>query len=119
VCRECHATFVFSAGEQAFFARRGLREPPRRCRRCLAADQRRVAAAPSLRGRPRRTEPHLPATGAAEAAPRAARALFDAACATCGAATQIPFRPAHGRPVHCRECYSARQEHGSGYEGSR
>jgi hypothetical protein len=30
-CRECGADFVFTAGEQAFFAEKGLMNDPQRC----------------------------------------------------------------------------------------
>ncbi|MBC7105457.1 MAG: zinc-ribbon domain-containing protein, partial [Firmicutes bacterium] len=33
-CCECGAEFVFSAGEQAFFAEKGLTHEPTRCRDC-------------------------------------------------------------------------------------
>jgi len=35
------------------------------------------------------------------------RASFEAICAACGARTTLPFAPAPGRPVYCRECYRA------------
>jgi CxxC-x17-CxxC domain-containing protein len=31
--------------------------------------------------------------------------LFDATCAKCGKACQIPFRPTNNKPVYCRECF--------------
>ena len=33
-CRDCASDFVFSAGEQAFFAERGLLNQPQRCHQC-------------------------------------------------------------------------------------
>ena len=33
------------------------------------------------------------------------RQLYDAVCADCGAATQVPFKPRNDRPVYCSECY--------------
>ena len=33
------------------------------------------------------------------------REMHDATCADCGQQTQVPFKPAAGRPVYCRECY--------------
>jgi CxxC-x17-CxxC domain-containing protein len=26
-------------------------------------------------------------------------------CSECGAEAEVPFKPAEGRPVYCRECY--------------
>ena len=37
-----------------------------------------------------------------------ARETFDATCAACGTATRVPFRPAEGRPVYCRDCFGNR-----------
>lgn len=33
------------------------------------------------------------------------RQMYDAVCADCGTQTQVPFKPAEGRPVYCRNCY--------------
>jgi CxxC-x17-CxxC domain-containing protein len=37
------------------------------------------------------------------------RALFDITCSACGVAAQVPFEPAEGREVFCKECYVARK----------
>jgi len=37
------------------------------------------------------------------------RDLYDAVCADCGKATQVPFKPTEGRPVYCRDCYMKRR----------
>lgn len=36
----------------------------------------------------------------------AKREFFDAKCSECGADCKVPFKPAEGRPVFCRDCYS-------------
>jgi hypothetical protein len=33
-CSDCGTTFTFTAGQQAFFASKGLTNEPRRCPRC-------------------------------------------------------------------------------------
>ncbi len=33
------------------------------------------------------------------------RELHAATCADCGKETKVPFKPAEGRPVYCRDCY--------------
>jgi CxxC-x17-CxxC domain-containing protein len=33
------------------------------------------------------------------------REMHDAVCSDCGAETKVPFKPADGRPVYCRDCY--------------
>jgi CxxC-x17-CxxC domain-containing protein len=32
------------------------------------------------------------------------RQMFPATCADCKKETQVPFKPAEGRPVYCKEC---------------
>lgn len=36
------------------------------------------------------------------------RTMYDATCSKCGQACQVPFKPAEGRPVYCRNCYKPR-----------
>lgn len=36
-CADCATQFVFTAGEQAFYAEKGFTEPPKRCPACRAA----------------------------------------------------------------------------------
>jgi CxxC-x17-CxxC domain-containing protein len=33
------------------------------------------------------------------------RQLYTVTCSSCGNETQVPFKPAEGRPVYCRDCY--------------
>ena len=37
VCRDCGAEFVFTAGEQEFYAEKGFQNEPTRCKECRAA----------------------------------------------------------------------------------
>mgnify|MGYP001230766628 CR=1 FL=1 len=37
VCKECGAEFVFTAGEQEFYAQRGFQNEPQRCKSCREA----------------------------------------------------------------------------------
>jgi CxxC-x17-CxxC domain-containing protein len=80
-CCECGAEFVFSAGEQAFFAEKGLTHEPTRCRDCRRQRK-------QMRDRGYRDE----------------RQTYTVSCATCGLPAQVPFKPTGSRPVYCREC---------------
>ena len=42
VCKECGQEFVFTAGEQEFYAERGFQNDPQRCKSCR--DARKAAA---------------------------------------------------------------------------
>ena len=44
ICKDCGKEFVFTAGEQEFYAEKGFQNQPQRCRPCRQA--RKGAAAP-------------------------------------------------------------------------
>lgn len=89
-CVDCNAPFIFSAGQQEFFAQKGFTNKPSRCADCK--DARKAQRGSSGGG------------GAREQ-----REMFPATCAGCGKATTVPFKPRNDRPVYCRECFTARQ----------
>lgn len=83
VCHDCDKPFVFTAGEQEFYAKKGFANEPLRCRNCR--DARRRAREGGAAGGPRE--------------------MFDVVCAKCGTKTQVPFRPRDDRPVYCQDCF--------------
>ncbi|MBE6720101.1 MAG: zinc-binding protein [Ruminococcaceae bacterium] len=83
VCKECNNEFVFTAGEQEFYAEKGFVNEPQRCKACR--DKRKAAA-------------------------KAPREMHDAVCAQCGKACKVPFEPKEDRPVYCSECFAKIQE---------
>ena len=64
VCKECGKEFVFTAGEQEFYAERGFQNEPQRCKSCR--DARKNAA-------------------------RGPREFFTATGAACGGEARVPF----------------------------
>lgn len=84
-CRQCGKEFLFSAGEQAFYAEKGFQHQPSRCKECRG-------------GRRPGVQPPVPSD----------RPLFAAVCSACGKETQVPFKPTPGKPVYCRDCYAKR-----------
>ncbi|MBK9152950.1 MAG: zinc-ribbon domain containing protein [Chloracidobacterium sp.] len=88
VCGDCSVTFVWTAGEQAFFRDKNLLNPPKRCKECKQAKNERLAA-----------------IAAAQASGVRQRIEVSVSCARCGEATTVPFYPSQGRPVYCRSCY--------------
>lgn len=44
---------------------------------------------------------------------------YEIECAACGAATTVPFEPDPGRPVYCRDCYTAMHPDGAGRSRNR
>lgn len=77
ICEDCKCEFIFSAGEQEFYAEKGLINKPKRCPNCRKARRQNNK-----------------------------RKLFDAICTKCGAQTKVPFRPIEGREVLCKECFT-------------
>lgn len=82
VCKECGQEFVFTAGEQEFFASRGFENEPQRCKPCRDARK-------SSRG---------------------AREMHTAVCAQCGQEARVPFEPREDRPVYCSDCFAQMRE---------
>ncbi len=81
VCADCHQSFVWTAGEQRFYAERSFQNEPKRCRACKSKR-----------------------TGRGKA-PGRERVETQAVCSKCGKETTVPFKPTQGRPVYCKECY--------------
>lgn len=55
-CTTCSADFVFTAGEQEFFASKGFANEPKHCVRCRASRRGRDKQNPTGDRRPRRQE---------------------------------------------------------------
>lgn len=89
-CRDCGAEFVFTAGEQEFYAMKGLANEPGRCPDCRALRRAQRASADG--------------TGSM-AVDRPRREMHPAVCAQCGSATMVPFLPRGDRPVYCSSCF--------------
>jgi CxxC-x17-CxxC domain-containing protein len=87
-CRDCGREFAFTVGEQEFYARHELTNPPGRCSDCRGA--RKQGGGRVQNG-------------------NSARALYPVVCASCSKLTQVPFQPRPGgRPVYCNDCYQLR-----------
>ena len=94
-CVDCGEQFLFTAGEQAFYASKGLTNAPTRCKACREVRKQQRAEAPRApRGR----------GGPARGAPRE---MHTVVCADCGTETQVPFLPVASRPVYCKDCYES------------
>ena len=83
-CRDCGQQFTFTAGEQEFYASKGLMNEPRRCPDCRSIA--RGARAGGV-GSP-------------------SRQMWEVMCSQCGQPAQVPFQPTSGRPVYCSDCFS-------------
>jgi CxxC-x17-CxxC domain-containing protein len=81
-CADCSQDFIFSAGEQQFFALRQLVNEPKRCPNCRL----------SMRF---------------NRAGRDASILTDVQCADCEKNVKVPFKPRGHKPVYCNDCLAS------------
>ncbi len=93
-CRDCGRDFVFTTGEQEFYASRGLMNQPSRCPECRASRK----ATQSDFG------------GGSRGGSRGERQMYTAICSSCGREARVPFQPRGDRPVYCSDCF---QQQGS------
>ena len=84
-CKECKSEFVFTAGEQEFYAEKGFQNQPKMCRACRQAKKN--------GGQPKKE-------------------LFVCECANCGGEAKVPFEPKTDRPVFCSECFAQMRAEG-------
>lgn len=103
VCRECGSTFTFSAGEQSFYATRGLQNEPGRCPDCRNA---RRSGGHAGAGAEALGEGYVHYGPFASFGGRHPRQMHPATCAQCNQVTEVPFVPRGDRPVYCSECFS-------------
>ena len=108
-CRECGAEFVFSTGEQEFYAQKGFVNEPTRCHSCR--QQRKLTRGDEHGGGDRRRESAHSRSdiGRYTSTPRE---LHTVICAACGKAAQVPFLPRGDKPVYCADCFQQRRPSG-------
>ena len=102
-CVDCGQQFTWTAGEQEFYAQRGLTNEPRRCPDCRRARK----AQQGGRG-------GYASGGGYERPPRQ---MYDAVCSNCGRETQVPFQPRGDKPVYCSDCFAEQRQSGAGGYG--
>lgn len=82
VCKDCGNEFIFTAGEQEFYAEKGFENEPLRCKECRQLRKQNA---------------------------KQAREMFEIVCASCGKVDKVPFEPKHDRAVYCSECFANMQ----------
>ncbi len=78
ICNTCGNEFVFTAGEQEFYAEKGLANDPKHCKECRAARKN---------------------------AKNNSKVEFVGVCAACGGEAKVKFTPKDGRPIYCSTCF--------------
>lgn len=83
-CKDCGGEFVWTAGEQEFYAQKGFANAPSRCADCRKKwkDQK-----------------------------RAGQTMHKITCAKCGKEGEVPFEPRDPSSVLCADCF--REDRGS------
>ncbi|MEA2642873.1 MAG: hypothetical protein QOF51_4267 [Chloroflexota bacterium] len=92
-CRDCGQPFEFTAGEQEFYASRGLMNEPGRCPSCRQARRSGQSSGGYSSG------------GGYGASGYGEREMFTATCSNCGKEARVPFQPRTDRPVYCSDCF--------------
>ncbi len=87
LCKDCGNEFVFTAGEQEFYAGRGFMNEPTRCKECRDMKKSRFNGSGASRN----------------------REMYEVVCAECGSMTKVPFKPHMDKPVYCNDCFSDRR----------
>jgi CxxC-x17-CxxC domain-containing protein len=88
-CVDCSSEFVFSADDQQYHTEKGYENDPKRCPSCRQAKRDRGGGG-----------------GGGGGGYGGPRQMYDAVCASCGSACQVPFQPRQDRPVYCSDCFS-------------
>jgi CxxC-x17-CxxC domain-containing protein len=108
-CVDCSAPFIFSTGEQEFFASKGFTNKPNRCADCRAARK-------AQRGSGGGSSYSSGGGGgySSGGSDRAPREMFEVKCSQCGGKASVPFQPRGDKPVYCRDCFQSRGGGGGG-----
>ncbi len=103
-CRDCGEDFVFTVGEQEFYAEKGFTNEPTRCPACRRANK------------ARRNSTGGGASygngggGGGYGGGRSERTMHPAVCSACGKETMVPFVPRNDKPVYCSDCFQSQRE---------
>lgn len=81
-CRDCGKEFIWSAGEQKFYADKGLQNPPSRCQDCRKQAKDKKVTAPK----------------------------YSIICKDCKKEGEVPFEPRNPNDVLCADCFTKARE---------
>lgn len=121
-CRDCGTQFVFTAGEQEFYAQKGFTNEPTRCPSCRQARKQNTGRSSSGGYGDRDSYSSggygdRDSYGGGYGARRGGggggggrsfggeREMHTAICANCGKEAKVPFLPRGDKPVYCDDCF--------------
>jgi CxxC-x17-CxxC domain-containing protein len=116
-CRDCGTQFVFTAGEQEFYAQKGFTNEPTRCSSCRQA--RKQGGGRSSGGYGDRDSYGGGGggygggdsygggrrSGGGRSSFGGEREMHSVTCASCGKEAKVPFLPRGDKPVYCDDCF--------------
>jgi CxxC-x17-CxxC domain-containing protein len=118
-CRDCGMDFVFTAGEQEFYAQKGFTNEPTRCPSCRQARKSGGGGRDSYgggrdsygggrdsySGGGGRDSYGGGGGGRGGYSSGGQREMHVTTCASCGKEAQVPFVPRGDKPVYCSDCF--------------
>jgi CxxC-x17-CxxC domain-containing protein len=108
-CRDCGMDFVFTTGEQEFYAQKGFTNEPTRCASCR--QQRKAGGGRSNYGDRDSygygDRDSYSSRGGYSSGPRE---MHSATCASCGKEALVPFVPRGDKPVYCSDCFQQQRQ---------
>lgn len=106
-CRDCGMDFVFTSGEQEFYAQKGFTNEPTRCPSCR--QQRKASGGGRSSGGSSYGDRDSYGGGGGSRgggySSGGQREMHTTTCASCGREAQVPFMPRGDKPVYCSDCY--------------
>jgi CxxC-x17-CxxC domain-containing protein len=113
--------FVFTSGEQEFYAQKGFTNEPTRCPSCRQARKANAGGRSSYSrdsyddresygssyGRDSYSGDSYSNRGGYS---RGEREMYSATCASCGREAKVPFMPRGDKPVYCSDCFRQQRQ---------
>jgi len=111
-CRDCGTEFVFTSGEQEFYAQKGFTNEPSRCPGCR--QQRKAGGSRNSYGNSYGyRDSYGERDSYSDRYSRGPRQMHSATCAACGREAQVPFVPRGDKPVYCSDCFQQQRRSSS------
>jgi CxxC-x17-CxxC domain-containing protein len=126
-CRDCGTQFVFTAGEQEFYAQKGFTNEPTRCPSCRQSRKQNSGRSSGGGGYSDRDSYSSGGYGDRDSYSSGGyggrrssgggggggggrsfggeREMHTAVCANCGKEAKVPFLPRGDKPVYCDDCF--------------
>ena len=110
-CRDCGTDFVFTAGEQEFYAQKGFTNEPTRCPSCRQARKAGGGRSGGYGSRDSYSSyDDRGSYGSRGGYGGGEREMHSATCAACGKQAQVPFVPRGDKPVYCSDCFRQQRQ---------